>query len=121
MKLYSRVISTVLIVFISTAIFATKKDCRFVKRKYPQSYAAIEEWSIRKSPQNENLQKKWLDKQCVAFRILAEKWKKNAGNDRKIIKHALLRWGWLLKDSFPDTPAVIDYHLVYMEYRQKTE
>jgi len=114
-----RIVSFTLLLFICLPSYGSKKDCKYIKRKYKETYLAISEWSMRKSPDNVLLQKEWQYKQCKAFRTLAEKWKDNTGNDRQIIEHALLRWGWLKEDSFPNTSAIVDYHLVYMEYLQK--
>ena len=114
-----RIISFTILLLICLPSYGSKKDCKYVKRKYKETYQAITEWSNRKSPDNIALQREWQYKQCKAFRTLAEKWKDNTGNDRQIIEHALLRWGWLKEDSFPNTSAIVDYHLVYMEYLQK--
>ena len=114
-----RIISFTLLLLICLPSYGSKKDCKYVKRKYKETYLAICEWSMRKATDNVTLQTEWRCKQCKAFRFLAEKWHENSGSDRQIIEHALLRWGWLKEDSFPNTTSIVDYHLVYMEYRQK--
>lgn len=114
-----RIISFTILLLICLPSYGSKKDCKYVKRKYKETYRAITEWSNRKSPDNIALQREWQYKQCKAFRFLAEKWSNNSANDRQIIEHALLRWGWLKGDAFPNTTSIVDYHLVYMEYRQK--
>ncbi len=120
MKQTLRIISFAALLLTCLPTYGSKKDCKYVKRKYHETYAAISEWSMRKAPHDALLQKEWQLKQCKAFRFLADKWNDNSGNDRQIIEHALLRWGWLKEDPFPDTRAIVDYYLVYMEYLQKS-
>ncbi len=96
------------------------KNCRLVKRNYSQSWTAINELATRKAPQKEAQQAKIREEQCEAFRFLSERWEENSGNNREVIEMALLRWGWLPGDAFPNTNEVVDYKMVYMEFLQKT-
>ncbi|TAJ15584.1 hypothetical protein DMA11_01435 [Marinilabiliaceae bacterium JC017] len=114
-------ITSLLVFVLSFQCYATKNDCKWTKRKHPDTFHAIKEWCLRENPNNKENQAYWMQKQCNAFRAIAQKWTANETEDRKIITHALLRWGWLKGDKFPNTPEIINYYLVYMEYRQKTE
>lgn len=95
------------------------KNCRMVKREYSRSWIAINELATRGAPQQESEQVKIREEQCQALQFLAQKWKENKGNHREVIEMALLRWGWLPGDAFPNTGEVVDYKMVYMEFLQK--
>jgi hypothetical protein len=114
-------ITILILTLICLPLTATKKDAKWVKRHYKSSYVSIQEWGLRHAPDQPDDQQKEIYKQCKAFKFLAEKWENNQEKDRAIITTALLRWGWLNGDGFPDNEQQVDYYLVYMEYRQKKQ
>lgn len=110
-----------MLIIFSGACSSLSKNCRVVKHRYPQTWEAINELALRNSPGIVETQQKVREEQCLAFRFLSEKWDENTQNSREIIKLALLRWGWLPGDAFPNCSEVVDYHMVYMEYLQKAK
>jgi hypothetical protein len=119
-KRFLQVCLLMLIVF-SGACSSLSKNCRVVKHHYPQTWEAINELATRQAPTLMENQLKVREEQCKAFQLLSDKWDENTNNSREVIKMALLRWGWLPGDAFPNCPEIVDYQMVYMEYLQKNK
>ena len=92
-------------------------DGKYIKRKYPETYNAMQEFALRSAPLALNKQQVEFDRQSLAFRALEKAWvEANDDNGiRKAIKTGLLRWNWLQGDPILNNPRPVDWYMVYME------
>ena len=93
------------------------KDGRFIKRKYPQTYHAMQEFALRSAISSPDKQQVEFNRQRMAFRALEKAWNNSKPDSdmHKAIKTGLLRWSWLQGDPILNNPRPVDWYMVYME------